>query len=392
MRRTFKFRLRPTARQHVALAACVEAHRELYNGALQERRDAWAHSKTTIRYGDQSVQLREIRRIRADLADWSFSSQQATLRRLNRAFAAYFRRIKSGGKPGYPRFKGKGRFTTVEWPKDGDGARWYSDTHRVYLQGIGQVKVTAHREVRGQVKTLQIRREGRRWMLILSCDKVPASPLPATGRHAGVDLGIIAFATTSDGDHVDNPRWARAAANGLAAAQQRLSRAMRGSNNRVRRRETVAARHRKIANARRDFHHKTARQLVGRYDLIAVEDLAIANMLRRAKPAPDPQHPGGFLPNGAAAKTGLNRSISDAGWGHFVSILRAKAEDAGRIWIEVDPRHTSNRCEACGHAACENRLTQARFACQACGHSAHADQHAARNILRAGLALHAQAA
>ena len=150
----------------------------------------------------------------------------------------------------------------------------------------------------------------------------------------------------------------------------------------------MAARHRKVANCRRDFHHKTARTLVQTYDLIAVEDLAIANMVRRATPVPDPDNPGQFLPNGAAAKTGLNRSISDAGWGQFVSILRAKAEDAGRTVIEVDPRHTSDRCEACGHAAKENRVTQAVFACRRCGHRAQADEHAARNILRAGLARH----
>lgn len=115
-------------------------------------------------------------------------------------------------------------------------------------------------------------------------------------------------------------------------------------------------------------------------------------MLRRAKPLADPQNPGQFLPNGARAKSGLNRSISDAGWGQFVSILRAKAEDAGRAWIEVDPRHTSDRCEKCGYAAAENRVTQAEFECQRCAHRAPADEHAARNILRAGLALHAQAA
>jgi putative transposase len=171
-----------------------------------------------------------------------------------------------------------------------------------------------------------------------------------------------------------------------------LARARRGSNNRKHRRATVAARHRKIANQRRDFHHKTARALVASYDLVVVEDLAIANMRRRANPLPDPDQPGAFLPNGAAAKTGLNRSISDAAWGQFVSILRAKAEDAGRTWIEVDPRHTSDRCENCGYAARENRVTQAAFTCQACGHTAHADEQAARNILRAGLALHAHAA
>ncbi|MGH9208555.1 MAG: helix-turn-helix domain-containing protein, partial [Acidimicrobiales bacterium] len=152
MRRAYVFRLRPTARQHIALAACVESHRELYNAALQERRDAWSHSKARINYGDQSAQLTGIRVVRSDVAVWSFSSQQATLRRLNRAFAGFFRRVKTakpGVTPGYPRFKGKARFDSVEWPKDGDGARWLPGLRRVYLQGIGEVKVHVHRAVVG---------------------------------------------------------------------------------------------------------------------------------------------------------------------------------------------------------------------------------------------------
>ena len=157
------FRLRPTSRQHIALAACVESHRELYNAALQERRDGWSHSKTRISYGDQSAQLTEIRSARPDVAVWSFSSQQATLRRLNTAFAGFFRRVKTakpGVKAGYPRFRGAARFDSVEWPKDGDGARWLPAQRRVYLQGIGQVKVQVHRPVQGRVKTIQIKRAG----------------------------------------------------------------------------------------------------------------------------------------------------------------------------------------------------------------------------------------
>ena len=130
MRRAYKFRLRPSARRHIALTACVESHRELYNAALQERRDGWMHSKTKIRYTDQAAQLTEIRSVRADVAVWSYSSQQATLRRLNKAFDGFFRRVKAGGKVGYPRFKGSGRFDPVEWPKDGDGARWHPDSTR----------------------------------------------------------------------------------------------------------------------------------------------------------------------------------------------------------------------------------------------------------------------
>jgi putative transposase len=114
MRRAYKFRMRPTARQHIALAGCVEGHRELYNAALQERRDAWRASRTRIRYGDQSAQLKDIRRERPDVAVWSFSSQQATLRRLDRAFDGFFRRVKAGRAPGYPRFKGAQRFDSVE--------------------------------------------------------------------------------------------------------------------------------------------------------------------------------------------------------------------------------------------------------------------------------------
>jgi putative transposase len=119
---------------------------------------------------------------------------------------------------------------------------------------------------------------------------------------------------------------------------------------------------------------------------LVVEDLKIRNMVGRPAPRPDPDHQGGFLPNRAAAKAGLNRSIHDAGWAQFVSILRAKAEEAGRVVIEVDARHTSDHCEACGHTAKENRASQAVFSCRRCGHTLNADEHAARNILRAGLA------
>jgi putative transposase len=203
----------------MALETCLESHRELYNAALQERRDAWSHSKTRINYRDQSAQLTEIRSARPDQAVWSFSSQQTTLRRLNKAFAGFFGRVKRGQRAGYPRFKGKARFHSVEWPRDGDGARWLPEQKRVYLQGVGEVKVAVHRQVQGRVKTLQIKRQSKRWMLVLSCDDVPTNPLPATGRQAGVDVGIASFATTGDGEHIDNPRWGRAAADRLTSAR-----------------------------------------------------------------------------------------------------------------------------------------------------------------------------
>ncbi len=400
MRRSFKFRLRPTAKQHVALRQCLDAHRTLFNAALQERRDAYdlvvrkssnyfskSRPKSPVNYGTQSKQLSEIRTLVLDQAKWSFSSQQATLRTLNRAFESFFRRLKSGEIPGYPRFQSADRFDSVLWPEDGDGAKWVPQTSRVYLQGIGHVKVTQHRAAEGRVKTIQVKREGRHWYLILSCDDVPIKPLKPTGAVVGIDVGVASFLTTSEGEQVDNPRHAIAGADRLVSAQQALSRKQRGSNNRRAAKETVINRHRKIANQRRDFHHKVARRLVEEFDVLVVEDLKVANMTQRVKAKPDVENPGQFLPNSGSAKTGLNRSINDAGWAQFRSILEAKAEEAGRIAMSVNPRHTSQTCHECGHVDAGNRVSQAAFRCRECGHEAHADVNAARNILRAGLAL-----
>ncbi|CUU56703.1 putative transposase [Parafrankia irregularis] len=392
MRRTFKFQLRPTARQAVALVVMLDDHRDLYNAALRERRDAYRHpSKTRVRYGDQSAQLKEIRAYDPGQARWSFSSQQATLRRLDRAFTAFFRRVKAGETPGYPRFKGAGWFDTVDWPKDGDGCRWDSQPDNptqtfVRLQGVGHVKVNQHRPVAGVVKTVSVKREGRRWYVVLSCDGVPAEPLPPTGAVVGVDLGIASLATTSHGRHYGNPQFLERAAGRLADAQRDLSRKKRGSNRRGRAVARVAGLHREVGRQRADLAHKTALGLVRDHDLVAHEALNIKGMVRRAKARPDPDDPGVFLPNGQAAKSGLNRSIHDAGWGVFLGILHAKAESAGRTVVPVPALNTSRTCAECGHCAAGNRTTQAVFACVACGHTAHADVNAAVNILRAGLA------
>jgi len=364
----------------------VDDHRVLCNAALEERREAWRRRSLTIRYGDQSLQLKDIRR--ADVQGqgrWSFSSQQATLRRLDKAVTAFFRRVRAGNRPGYPRFKGSGRFDTVEWPKDGDGCRWNStaDTGqvRLYLQGAGHVRVHAHRKVEGRVKTISVKRESTRWYVVLSCDDIPTASLPATGRVVGVDMGVAAFLTTSDGESLSNPRCLAGSATRLATAQRALARCQRRSTRRRKTRTRVASLHRKVHRQRLDHAHKSAPWLVRKHDLICYEDLRIANMTRSA--GGTVEQPG----TNVAAKSGLNRSILDAGWGVFLAVLAAKAESAGRTLIAVNPANTSRTCPSCGHVAKENRVTQAEFVCVTCGHTAHADVNAARNILRAGLAL-----
>ncbi|MEV6329712.1 transposase [Streptomyces sp. NPDC051909] len=391
MIRAYKFLMRPTAGQVIALGEMLRDHCSLYNGALQERRDAYRHtSRTTVRYGQQSAQLREIRAFDAERhGRWSFSSQQATLRRLERAFAAFFRRIKAGEKPGYPRFRGAGRFDTVDFPKDGDGCRWDSLPHdpvtRVRFQGVGHVRVHQHRAVVGRVKTVSVKREGKRWFVVLTAEQIELEPLPATGAVVGIDMGIANFLTTSSGEHVANPRHGRRAAAELEVAQQALSRCNRGSKRRRKAVTKVAALHRKVRRQRLDHAHKVALDLVREHDFIAHEDLKIRNMRASRAPRPDPEKPGVFLANGAAAKTGLNRSITDAGWGVFLAILNAKAESAGREVIAVDPRNTSRTCPECGHVSADNRPTQEKFHCVSCGHQAHADAVGALNVLRAGL-------
>ncbi|WP_330291247.1 RNA-guided endonuclease InsQ/TnpB family protein [Streptomyces sp. NBC_00576] len=396
MIRAYKFLLRPTVRQAQALGEMLRDHCSLYNAALQERRDAWRHpSKTSVKYGMQSGQLKDIRAFDPERQGrWSFSSQQATLRRLDKAFAAFFRRVKSGDTPGYPRFRGVNWFDTVDFPKDGDGCRWNSTPHdattRVRFQGVGHVKVNQHRAVAGRVKTVSVKREGRRWFVVVTVEQDQPQPLPPTGSVAGIDLGIANFLADSNGEFVPNPRCGRQAAAKLQAAQQALSRFPRvrrdkRTANHRRAVGKVAQLHAKVRRQRLDHAHKTALGLVRAHDVIAHEDLRIRNMSKAPAPKPDPDRAGAFLPNGAVAKAGLNTSISDAGWGVFLTILHAKAESAGREVIAVDPRNTSRTCPECGHTAKENRPTQEKFHCVACGHTAHADTVAATNVLRAGL-------
>jgi putative transposase len=361
---------------------------ELYNAALEERRGAWNWERRSVSYFDQTRTLTTLRENRPEVLEHGVTVCRGTLKRLDRAFCAFYRRCKTGEKPGFPRFKSQRRFDSVQW-EDTSGWRLDTDSRRLHLVGIGAVKVRLHRDIEGRPKAITVAREGRRWWVTLRCVDVPARPLAATGRAVGIDLGVCAEVATSDGRLVLEGRYGQRARDRLATAQRHLASKRKGSRQRERAVERVAAAHRKIRNQRKDLAHKMSRELVNSYDLIVHEDLKITNMVRR--PQPRRGDDGTYEPNGAAAKAGLNRSISDAGWGQLLRCIAYKAEHAGREVIAVDPRHTSQRCSRCGHVARENRLTQAQFRCQACGHEAHADVNAAMNILRAGRAQQAPA-
>jgi putative transposase len=384
MRRAYKLRAYPTRPQEGRAVRLLRDHCDLYNAALQERREAWRMRRVSISYGDQSGQLKEIRAADPDgQGRHSFTAQQQTLRRLNTVYQSFFKRFRDAEqkqrKVGYPRFKPYQRFDQVLFVA-GNGAKWEpADGDRwayASFQAVGRVKVHQHRQIIGQVKTLQLKREGRRWYVIVVTQADP-QPLPATGRQVGIDLGVARFLTTSDGQVVGNPRFLDAAQVRIAELQRRRERARPGSGNRRRLRRQLAREWRKVANQRRDFHHKTARALVDACDAVALEDLRIDNMTASAKGTV--AEPGVNV----AQKAGLNRSVLDAGWGQFTQILTAKAASAGRRVISVDPRHTSVTCHACG-ARC-TRPRQDTVVCPCCGEW-DADLNGARNIAtRAGL-------
>jgi putative transposase len=382
MKRAYKFRAYPTRPQEGRAARLLADHCDLYNAALAERREAWRRHSVNVSYGTQSAQLRAIRVADPDGQGLhSFTAQQQTLRRLDVVFRTFCSRAQAGGA-GYPRFKAYSRFHQVLFVA-GDGARWQPAAGRwayARFRAVGSVKVLQHRPVTGTVKTLQLKREHRRWYVIVVADREPV-PLPATRRKVGVDVGVARFLTTSAGDAVANPKFLANAQDVIADLQRRKERARRGSGNRKRIRRQLAREWRKVRSRRRDFHHKTARTLVNEFDVIALEKLNTQAMTHRAAPRPDDA--GTWLPNGAAAKAGLNKMILDAGWAQFITILTGKAEEAGRRVVLVNPARTSTGCHQCG-ARC-HRPRQNLVICPEHG-GMDADINAARNIAtRAGL-------
>ncbi len=237
-----------------------------------------------------------------------------------------------------------------------------------------------HRELQGTIKTVTIKREVDQWYVCFSCEVSPQSALPLSDVDVGIDLGVSHLATLSNGEMIEHPRYYRKAEQRLASHQQAVSRKKVGSHRRKRTGKLVGKAHRKIARQRRDFLHKVSRKLVKRYQVLVFEDVQIANLTRAPKPKQDEN--GKYLPNGAAAKGGLNKSILDAGWGMFMSLCASKAEEAGRTLLKVNPQYTSQTCSICGTVR-KKTLEERWHSCQ-CGADMDRDVNAAINILALG--------
>lgn len=378
MHKTFKYRLYPKPAVERKLAWTLARCRELYNAALSERRDAYRYAGKSISYYDQQNDLPSLKHeIREEYQDIAAHVLQDVLRRLDRAFAAFFRRLKSDKQPGYPRFQGCNRYNSFTYP---DGAGWKFDGRSLHLTKIGSIKVKLHRPLSGEIKTVTIKREVDEWYVTFSCEGPEPEKLPMFSEEVGIDLGVTHLATLSNGEMIEHPRYYRKAQSTLKKRQQALSRKKPSSHRRDKARKLVAKAHRKIVRQRQDFQHKASKQLVERYQVIVFEEIQIGNLTTKPKPKQDEK--GAYLPTGVAAKGGLNKSILDASWGTFVSMCSIKAAWAGRTVIKVDPRFTSQICSGCGQVR-KKDLTERWHTCD-CGTELDRDVNAAINILERG--------
>ncbi len=378
MIKAFKYRLYPNKEQAGKLQWVLRRCCDLYNTALQERKWAWQYEKKPVNYFDQSAQMVELKEAFPEYKAIPIAVLRDPLQRVEKAMKGFHRRVKAGQTPGYPRFQGKNRYDSFTFVQAG-GFNLTHDNH-VCLSKIGSIKVKLHRPIEGKMKTCTIKREGTEWYVVFACE-VETEKLPVSYEDIGIDLGITHFAALSDGSFIDNPRYYRKGEKTLERRSQALARKKKGSHRREKAKRLVARAHRKVRNQRKDFLHKGSRKLVDRYQVIVFEDLQTVNLVKRPKPVQD-EMTGQYLPNGAAAKGGLNKSISDAGWAEFVQYCTYKAAEAGRTVLQVRPNYTSQICPGCGTVK-KKTLEERWHSCE-CGCSLDRDHAAAINILRLG--------
>lgn len=359
-RKAFLYRLYPSRSQARLLDATLETCRFFYNDCLAERKTAYQERGETIGKYEQLRQVKE----RKATNPWAKTVHshvlQTVVQDLDKAFDAFFRRVKAGEKPGYPRFKGRNRWHSMGFKEHGNGFR--VDGRRLKLAGIGRVAVRWHRPTEGQIKTLRISKKAGKWFASFSCVVDDPTPLPATGKDVGIDVGLASLITTSTGDKEPHPRFYRKAQRRLRVAQRRVARRMKGGKNRRKAIVMLQRQHERIGNQRKDYLNKLALTLVKQHDRIALEDLTITRMVHG----------------------NLAKSILDAGWGYLVQRLTDKAASAGRVVVLVDPRNTSKTCSGCGRLFEGLTLKDRWVDCPRCGLSLDRDHNAAINILNRG--------
>ena len=390
VRKTYQYRLLPTCEQEQTLETVLSRCRMLYNVALEQRQTWWGRGQGIgASYYQQKRELPDMKAACPDYAEVHAHVLPDVILRVERTYAAFFRRVKNGETPGFPRFHGRDRSHSFTFPEYGNGA--VLDGGILSLSKIGRIPLRLHRPVEGTPKTVTISQEADGWYASFSCAEVPTEPLPLTGKETGIDVGLQVFLIPAEGDGMETPRPDRKAACALKKAQQRVSRRKKGSNRRKKAVKLLARKHQQVRRQRCDLHHKTALALVRHFDVISLEDLPVRNQSRR--PAPIADGNGGYLQNGAARKSGLNKSIQDAGWYAFRRILAGKAAYAGQRVEAIPPAFTTQECSnsrpdgtICGEQVYKSLSVRTQV-CPSCGLVLDRDENAARTIQWAGQAL-----
>jgi len=363
--KTYKYRIYPTKAQETLLNQQLEVCRLVYNRTLAVRKDTYEQEGKSLGLYDTQKLLTAWKAEKPQYKLVHSQVLQNVQVRVDLAFQAFFRRVKVGEDPGYPRFKGYGRYDSMCFPQYGNGVSL--DGNKLNLSKIGSIRVKLHRDLCGtetlRVKTVCIRRSATgKWFVAISC-QCEAMPLPPEVKAVGIDVGLTSFATMSNGDKVDNPRFFRKDEKALAKAQRKMSKLDKGTPERVKARKVVSRIHERVTNRRTDFAHKLSRTLVNTYGAIAFEDLNITNMIKNGH---------------------LSKSIADAAWNQLVQFTTDKAVDAGRLCVQVDPRNTSKRCSRC-NTLVDKDLSVRVHNCPKCGLVMDRDENAAINILALGL-------
>lgn len=378
-----KYRLYPSKSQQSKINGMLEICRQVYNSMLLSRKVSYeVENKTLSRYEQQNQLPVWKDKIDSDgnmlfpeLKDIYSHTLQDVANRVDLAYKAFFRRVKNGETPGFPRFKGRNQYNSLTYTENVSFTVNKSD---IKFAKIGNVKAIIHRQLPGEPRQCILSKQGNDWYACIAVE-VEKETLSESNKIIGMDMGLEKFAVLSNGEQIANPRFFRTSEKKLAKAQRKLAKDKR---NRAKR-NTVSTIHKKIRNQRHNFVHQESRTLVNRFGTLIIEDLNVKNMSKR--PKSKQEEDGTYLPNGASAKSGLNKSILDASWNMFLTSLKQKAERAvNRRVIEVNPAYTSQDCHKCGFRA-KKKLSERWHYCPNCTASLDRDLNAALNILALGI-------
>ncbi len=357
-RNCLKIRLYPNRTQARELEATLETCRLVYNSLVLDRKYQYDVDGESVGYFQQKAYLPVWKKDHPELKDVYSQVLQDVAHRVHLAFDAFFDRVKKGETPGFPRFKGAGQYDSITYTQ---GKNFNVGDSTIELPKFGKVKAKIHRRPWGVLKTCTLHRINGKWFACI-CQEIEPELLPHSDEAVGIDVGLKTFAALSNGEFIENPRFFRREERALAKAQRKLSKQKRGSRERKKARNVVSRIHERIRNRRHDFCHQHARRIVNRFGIISVEKLNVKGLVKN-------HH--------------LAKSISDAAWSQFRSILTSKAESAGRKVIAVDPSYTSQDCSGCGFRA-KKKLSERWHLCPMCGLSLDRDTNAAVNISALG--------